>query len=64
MNCRSLTSIVIPDSVTSIGSGAFQTCHNLRTINYTGTEEQWNAISRYLYNLPSGCEIVYNFVNM
>ena len=44
-NCTSLTSVVIPDSVTSIGRSAFQGCVNLTDVYYTGTEEQWNAIT-------------------
>jgi len=32
-NCTSLTSITIPDSVTSIGSYAFSDCSNLKTIS-------------------------------
>ena len=31
-NCYSLTSITIPDGVTSIGSNAFQNCHSLTSI--------------------------------
>lgn len=48
-----LTSITIPDSVTSISNYAFHYCRNLATINYTGTEEQWNAITKgYNWNRP------------
>ena len=31
-NCKSLTSVVIPDSVTTIGSGAFSGCSNLTSV--------------------------------
>ncbi|MEE3334649.1 MAG: dockerin type I domain-containing protein, partial [Ruminococcus sp.] len=43
--CSSLTSIEIPDSVTSIGDGAFHNCSSLKDVYYTGTEEQWKKIS-------------------
>ncbi len=43
--CTSLTSVTIPDSVTTIINGAFEDCTNLTDIYYTGTEEQWVAIS-------------------
>ena len=60
--CTSLASVVIGDSVTSIGKYAFYNCKNLKTVNYTGTEEQWKAISigsnnSYLENAP----INYNY---
>lgn len=44
-NCTSLKSITIPKSVTSIGSNAFQNCSKLDHVLYTGTQEQWNAIT-------------------
>ena len=44
--CKSLASVTIPASVTSIGKDAFCRCTGLTTINYTGTEEQWNAITK------------------
>ena len=43
--CTNLSSITIPSSVTCIISGAFDACDNLKDVYYTGTEEQWNAIS-------------------
>ena len=43
--CSALTNITIPSGVTSIGEYAFNGCENLTTVNYKGTQEQWNAIS-------------------
>ena len=48
-SCSSLTSVVIPDSVTSIGYKAFSYCTILTSINYDGTVEEWNAISKDEY---------------
>lgn len=66
-NCSSLVSIIIPTSVTSIGSSAFQYCTRLKDIYYTGTKEQWNAITKgsdWNYNMGSdvtgGTVIHYN----
>ena len=39
-----LTSVVIPDSVTSIGEWAFSDCSNLKEVNYLGTIDQWAEI--------------------
>ena len=44
--CKSLASVTIPVSVTYIGVQAFSSCTNLTTINYAGTEEQWDAITK------------------
>ena len=44
-NCSALTSVVIPNSVTSIGGYTFNGCSSLQTVFYTGTAEQWNDIS-------------------
>ena len=40
-----LESILIPDTVTIIGAKAFDGCQYLETVNYIGTEEQWDAIN-------------------
>ena len=44
--CRSLTFIVIPDSINSIGDNAFLNSTNLNSITFEGTTAQWNAISK------------------
>ena len=56
--CTSLTSVTIPSSVTDI-NGAFYGCTNLHTVNYSGTVEQWEAITNKSYwNHASGIETV------
>ena len=64
--CSKLISITIPaSSVTSIGSYAFAYCGNLTDIYYTGTEEQWNAISKVAdwdYGAAWDYTIHYNYV--
>ncbi len=42
--CDYLTSITIPHSVTSIGAFAFYDCPSLTTVDYTGSDEQWDNI--------------------
>lgn len=42
--CSSLTSVTIPNSVTSIGKDAFNFCTTLKEITYQGTMKQWDAI--------------------
>ncbi len=41
-----ITMVVIEDGVTSIGNYAFSECLNLETINYTGTDAEWDAITK------------------
>ena len=42
--CSNLTSITIPESVINIGGSAFSSS-GIETVYYTGTREQWNAIT-------------------
>ena len=61
--CSSLSTIIIPSSVTSIGDMAFYDCNSLRTVNYAGTQEQWNAITIGSGNTKlTGASINYNYV--
>ena len=48
-DCSALTSITIPDTVTSIGGVAFYRCSALSKISFNGTVEQWNAVSKGSY---------------
>ena len=45
-SCNSLVIITIPNSVTTIGRGAFLGCNSLRSIQFNGTVEEWNAITK------------------
>lgn len=42
--CTSLKSITIPASVTWIGNYTFYGCTGLTTVNYKGTEQQWDTM--------------------
>ena len=48
MDCNSLTSITIPDTVTSIGQSAFQDCSNLTSVNF-GNNSQLTSIGDYAF---------------
>ncbi len=45
-SCSALSSITIPASVTTIETAAFSNCNFLRDIYFTGSEDQWNSISK------------------
>lgn len=57
----SLASVTIPDSVTSIGAGAFSFSTTLTDVYYKGSETQWQQIEIEDYNKPLlGATIHYN----
>lgn len=61
--CTGLKRIIISDSVTYIGDYAFYDCNGLTDIYYTGTEEQWNAITIAAQNEElKNATIHYNYV--
>ena len=61
--CDHLTSITIPDSIKRIGYMAFYNCNNLTDVYYTGTEEQWNNITKLSFNSDlTSANIHYNYV--
>lgn len=54
MSCIDLISITISDNISRIGDFAFVECSNLTTINYSGTQAEWNAID-FGNQWNSGC---------
>ena len=62
LQCRNLTTITFPHSITNVGYQAFLYCDKLSTVLYSGTEEQWNAVTFDLsnYNLTNA-NIIYNY---
>ena len=44
--CENLTAVVIPASATLIEYGAFYNCTSLWHVLYTGTQEQWESLSK------------------
>ena len=56
--CTSLTSVTIPDSVTSIGNSAFFECQGLRSITFSGKDQATvQGMANYSWGLKSGCAI-------
>ena len=54
-----LTTVTIPGSVTSIGKNAFTNNQQLATVNFDGTQEQWNAIGGKDSGMPDTATINY-----
>ena len=63
MHCTSLASITIPNSVTSIGISAFESCESLNNIIFDGTIEEWDAID-FGNNWNSGVPCANIFFNV
>ena len=59
--CARVSSIIIPDSVTSIGDYAFSDCSSLTSVYYKGSASDWNNISiRYDYYLTNATKYYYS----
>lgn len=45
-NCKQLTSVILPDSVTSVGVGVFDGCSSLTDVDFS---ENWTEIAAYTF---------------
>ena len=61
-NCTKLAEINLFGSITSVGDSAFAGCNSLSNVYYTGTKEQWEAISIGKNNAAfTGANIYYEY---
>ncbi|MCD8309419.1 MAG: leucine-rich repeat domain-containing protein, partial [Clostridia bacterium] len=60
-SCTSLTAIVIPDSVVLIDYHAFYNCSSLESVYYTGTAEEWEAVTIGAHNEPLETATIYYY---
>ena len=56
-----LTKVVMSNSVTRIGSGAFEECTGLKDVYYKGTEQEWNNIDMGANEELLNATIHYNY---
>ena len=59
----SINSVIIPDSVTSIGDGTFNSYTNLKTVYYTGDIESWLKKPSNFYNSNLLCNGASLYIN-
>lgn len=61
-NCDSITYVTIPVSVVTINDNVFYNCKNLASINYKGSQSEWEKVVVGASN-PSltGATVVYNY---
>ena len=54
-NCEALTKVTLPAGVTVLAEGALQHCEKLVNIQFQGTSEDWNNVSKgYLWDYETG----------
>ncbi len=60
-NCELLGETALPASLTSIGEGAFEGCPSLKTVNFCGSEEDWQTVKKENGGLPETADVVFNY---
>ncbi len=62
VNCSSLEEITVPKSLQAVAFNVFSYCKNLKTVNYEGSEEDWeNRRSPYLAKAVGNAQINFNY---
>ncbi len=56
-NCKSIKSVIIPDSITKLDGYAFRGCSALTNIGYLGSAAKWNSIDKASTWLPNNAEV-------
>lgn len=51
-DCKKMTKLILPSTLTAIGKYAFKNCKNLETIEFDGTKLEWQQLTR---------DVVYEF---
>ena len=51
-DCKKMTKLILPSTLTAIGKYAFKNCKNLETIEFDGTQLEWKQLTR---------DVVYEF---
>jgi len=62
-NCSSLESITIDATVITFGANSLNGCTSLKKIYYTGTEDQWNSMTKstdVIAAIHAGITVIYN----
>lgn len=60
-DAKSITTVVIPSTVTSIGDGAFYNCTDLTDVYFDGTPEEWEKIAIGSNNTSlNGATLIYH----
>ncbi|MBR2432852.1 MAG: leucine-rich repeat protein, partial [Clostridia bacterium] len=59
--CNALRTVTFGSGVKYIGKYALRECAALETINYHGTEEQWNQIEKSDFWIYDTYDVIYNF---